>query len=114
MACSCHVYSVFPSKTGEKTCHKPAMNLPLGCHSAGKTNETDEGVQVPGLPAGGLLTLHEYGIPKNNKGVWGSWMMMAVCLTCEVFSSQVTDANRFQVRIRHLAGSAMVKPRVNT
>ena len=51
---------------------------------------------------------------RNSEAVRGFLMMMAVCLTCEVFSSQVTGANRTQVRIRHLAGSAMVKPGMNT
>jgi len=46
MACSCHVYSVFPSKTGKKTCHKPAMNLPFGCHSAGEFRKITRWFQV--------------------------------------------------------------------
>jgi len=72
--------------------------------------------QVKNLPQ----TCHSHAIlkvriPKNNEGVHGSWMMMFECLTCEVFSSQVTDAKTvFYFRIRHLAGSAMVKPGMNT
>ena len=49
MAGSCHVYSHFPSKTGEKTCHKPAMNLPFGCHSAGEFRKITKGFGVPGF-----------------------------------------------------------------
>mgnify|MGYP000925379710 CR=1 FL=1 len=78
MACSCHVYSVFPSKTGKKTCHKPAMNLPFGCHSAGKTNETNE--VVPGSLPGFSVSLVRFFITSDG---------------CEPYSSSHPPLGRF-------------------